>query len=361
MKPIKIGTMEILPAALAVTLLLGCIGGAVGYALKLPLGMLLGSLVAVGGTALLGLRPLGQPIHMPQPLRMAFVPIIGLGIGGAFTPQIFAHMAGWTPSLIALCAFVPMSHFLVYRIYRLGKLDAVTAYYGTVPGGLVESVALGEGAGADASVLVLIQFLRLIITIVTVPIAFLFITGHSVGSAAGVAMEGASNPLGPLDVLILTIAGVGGYWVGRKLRFPAPIMTGPLLASALVHLTGLTDAIPPGWTIGMTQIVVGTGLGARFAGMSRATLRRGAGLALIGTLASLTLAAGFAEVLHLAVGLPITAVFLAFAPGGVTEMSLIALSLEVSVVFVTMHHVIRIVLSVSIARLFAHRVQREKT
>jgi uncharacterized membrane protein AbrB (regulator of aidB expression) len=62
--------------------------------------------------------------------------------------------------------------------------------------------------------------------------------------------------------------------------------------------------------------------------------------------------------LHLMVGLPIAAVFLAFAPGGITEMSLIALSLHVSVVFVALHHVIRIVLAISIARFFVGRVPR---
>ena len=55
-------------------------------------------------------------------------------------------------------------------------------------------------------------------------------------------------------------------------------------------------------------------------------------------------------------GLPLTPVFLAFAPGGITEMSLIALSLQISVVFVTLHHVLRIVVAISIAKLFAGRV-----
>ena len=41
---------------------------------------------------------------------------------------------------------------------------------------------------------------------------------------------------------------------------------------------------------------------------------------------------------------------LAFAPGGVSEMSLVALSLHVSAVFVSLHHMVRIVLAVVVAR-----------
>jgi uncharacterized protein len=358
MRAIHIGKTRIDPPALAATLALGLCGGMIGKTLGLPLGYLLGSLLAVAVCAIAGKRVLGQPIHMPQPLRMSFIPIVGVGIGGSFTPAIFQDAVGWWPSVLALLLFVPMAHFSGYRIYRAGGLSPMTAYFGAVPGGLIESVTMGEEAGADVALLVLIQFLRLILTIVFVPIMFLILTGHTVGSSSGVVMTGANNPLEALDILVLAAAGFGGYFIGKTLRFPAAIMTGPLAASALVHLMGLTDAVPPAWMISMTQVVVGTGLGARFAGMATITLRRGFGLAVLSTAASLILAFGFAELLHWIVDMPITAVFLAFAPGGITEMSLIALSLHISMVFVTLHHVIRIVLSISIARFFVQRVPK---
>lgn len=358
MTPIHIGKTRIDLPALAATVLLGLVGGLIGKLLGLPLGYLLGSLLAVAGWAIAGKRVLGQPIHMPQPLRMSFIPIVGVGIGGAFTPAIFHDAADWWPSVLALLVFVPLAHFTGYRIYRAGGLTPMTAYFGAVPGGLIESVTMGEEAGADVALLVLIQFLRLILTIVFVPIMFLILTGHSVGSSAGVVMIGGDKDLEAFDVLVLTVAGFGGYFLGKTLRFPAAIMTGPLAASAVAHLTGLTDAVPPAWAVSMTQVVVGTGLGARFAGMATTTLRRGFRLALLSTGASLALAFGFAELLHRLVDMPIAAVFLAFAPGGITEMSLIALSLHISVVFVTLHHIIRIVASISIARYFVGRIPK---
>lgn len=360
MTPIQIGKTRIDVPALAATLLLGALGGLVGKLLGLPLGYLLGSLLCVAFFAVSGRKIFGQPIHLPQPLRMSFIPIVGVGIGGAFSPAIFHEALGWWPSVLALLLFVPLAHFAGYRIYRAGGLTPVTAYFGAVPGGLIESVTMGEEAGADVALLVLIQFLRLILTIVFVPIVFLVLTGHSVGSSAGVVMMGGNNPLEPMDILVLSVAGFGGYFVGKAMRFPAAIMTGPLCASALAHLTGLTDAVPPAWTISVTQVVVGTGLGARFAGMGSAILIRGFRLAVLSTGASLAIAFVFAELLHLFVDMPISAVFLAFAPGGITEMSLIALSLHISVVFVTLHHVIRIVVSISIARFFIGRIAKDR-
>ncbi|MDN5786358.1 AbrB family transcriptional regulator [Pseudorhodobacter sp.] len=355
MRTLTIGKTEFDLPALAATLAFGTIGGFAGKVLGLPLGYLLGSLLVVALFAIAKWRVLGQPIHMPQPLRMSFIPIIGVGIGGAFTPAIFHDALGWWPTVLALFAFVPLAHFTGYQIYRRGGVTRPTAYFGSVPGGLMETVVMGEEAGADVALLVLMQFMRLILTIVFMPVLFTVMSGHAVGSASGVLLKGSGNPLDLWNIAVLLVAGIGGYFAGRALRFPAAIMTGPLMFSAVAHLTGLTDAVPPNWMISMTQIVVGTGLGARFAGMAMATLRRGFGLAVLSTAASLTIAFGVAELLHAAVGMPVSAVFLAFAPGGITEMSLIALSLQISVVYVTLHHVCRIVLAIMVARYFYAR------
>jgi membrane AbrB-like protein len=286
------------------------------------------------------------------------VPIIGVSIGGAFTPQILRDVPGWAPSLIALLLYLPLSLGIGYQIYtRLGGIPKVTAFFGAVPGGLIETVALGEQAGADPQMLTLLQFLRLILCIIFVPMGFTFVTGHAVGSAAGVEMTGASAPIGLSDAAILLGAAVVGAWVGRQLRLPAAIMTGPIFLSALAHLGGLTEAIPPGWMVTATQLVVGTSLGARFAGLPRQTLVAALKVATLNAAAALALALAFASVLGQWVGEPPAAVFLAFAPGGLAEMSLIALSLQMSVVYVTAHHVARIVLSVMIAQILSKRIR----
>lgn len=337
--------------ALAVTLALGAVGGLLAHAAHLPLGYLLGSMVLVGGLAALDIRPLGRPLTLPARLRFSFVPVIGVAIGGAFTPEVARAAAGWGPSLAALGVFVPLAHAAAYAIYRRGGLNRVEAFYGAVPGGLIESVQMGEEAGADVRLLIVLQTLRLIGTIITVPLIFLALTGHSVGSAAGTAMVGAAVPLTLRDAVLMLGAGAIGALAGKRLRFPGYIITGPVLASAVLHVTGLLQAIPPAWLIAVTQVILGAGLGVRFVGMSRQMLARCGRLAMVNGAVSLFLAFGFAGVVHWLTDEPVAAAFLAFAPGGLAEMSLIALSLNMSVIYVTAHHVVRIVLAVVFARL----------
>lgn len=338
--------------ALALTLGLGGLGGALAAWAHLPLGFLLGSLLVSAVLATFDLRPFGKPVTLPVPLRQSFVPVIGVAIGGAFTPEVLAQTPGWTPSLLALLAYIPLAHLIGFTVYSRGGLPRVAAFFGAVPGGLIESVELGAEAGADIRLLTVLQFLRLILTIVLVPLIFWALTGQAVGSASGVRIGGEAV-LGWRDAAVLFAAGGLGVMTGRALGLPAWIITGPVLFSAISHGLGWAEGVPPGWLIATTQVVLGTGLGARFAGADHAMLLRAGRLALLNAAIALALAFSFALALRGLTGEPGAAIFLAYAPGGLAEMSLIALSLKMSIAFVTVHHIARIVLAVTVAKVGA--------
>ncbi len=338
---------------------LGAVGGFAAKALHLPLPMLLGSLLAVGTASVTGMKLAGHLPQVPQKLRQYFIPIIGVAIGGAFSPDILSEAKLWWPSLLALCLFIPAVHFVGYRALRAtGRVDPITAYFGTAPGGLIEAVQMGEEMGADPRMLTMLQFLRLILTIILVPLAFTWITGHAVGSAGGTTMGATTVPLTIQDALILAAAAIVGAWLGMKSNLPAGMITGPIILSGAAHLAGLTATVPPGWLIALTQVVIGTSLGVRFAGTPASHFVTGVRLAVLNVALTIGAATAVAFLLARHVHEPPAAVFLAFAPGGLAEMALIALSLQMSVLYVTAHHIARIILAVTVARLFANRIRR---
>jgi len=341
----------------AMTYAVGAFGGIVAKLLHLPLPMLLGSLVAVAAAALAGVRPLGHLPQAPQKLRMLFIPVIGVAIGSTARPEIVTEAISWLPSLAILFVFIPFVHFVGYRLLTAtGRVDHVTALFGTAPGGLVESVQLGEEAGADLQMLIMLQFLRLILTIIFIPLLFTWMVGHAVGSAGGAAVVGAT--LGTADAAILLVAGIAGAIIGAKLRLPAGHVLGPILLSGAAHVAGLTAAAPPQVLVWATQVVIGTSLGVRFAGMPKRRIVEALRLSLLNVSLTMGGAALIAWTLAERVGEPGQAVFLAFAPGGLVEMGLIALSLNQSILYVTAHHLLRIVLAVTVARIFARRLVR---
>ena len=195
---------------------LGTAGGFGAEVLGLPLPMLLGSLIVVSAAAILGLRPTGRVLGLPMPIRSSFIPVIGVSIGTAFTPGILDEALRWWPSFAALLLYIPLAHALSYALTRrIGRLDRATSYYGTMPGGFIESIALGDQAGADGAYLTMLQFLRLILCIVLIPIGFSLVTGAAVGSSTGAVIGGAEHVLTPADWLILIVAGALGAWLGH--------------------------------------------------------------------------------------------------------------------------------------------------
>lgn len=339
------------PAVVLATYALGGAGGLAGWAIGLPLGVLLGAMLTVATAAATRVHLLGALPGVPQHWRNAFIPIIGVAIGASFPADFVTQALRWWPTVLAVVLFVPLAHWASYHIYRrLGAIDAPTAYFAAMPGGFIEALDMGEARGAEMQMLVMLQFLRLILCIVLVPLSFSLVTGHAVGSGSGAAMPGADLGLTAWDILILTGAAVLGYALANRLDFPAAVLSGPLLLSALAHATGLTHAVPPAWMIVMTQWVVGTSLGTRFAGMELRRLWLAMRLSVVAITVSMMLAVAIAALLAGIVLEPAAAVILAFAPGGISEMALVAISLQLSAVYVTLHHMVRIVLAVLVAR-----------
>ncbi len=333
------------------SLVLGGLFGWIAQALTSPLPWLLGALIATAAAALMGFRPFGHDVGIPTLLRQVFVPVIGVAIGAAFVPGILGEVTGWWPTVLALMLYVPLAHAMAFLVARHGfGIDPATAYYGTMPGGFVEASILGDAAGADAALLATLQFLRLILCIVLIPLGFSIAIGHAVGSAGGAVIGSAEHPLTLPDWLILGAAGLVGALIGKAIRLPASIISGPILASGLLHLLGWVEGGPPLWLINLTQVVIGVSLGGRFAGRTVRILLEGARTVAITLPLTFALAAVFAVLLAPVVGERWQAVFLAFAPGGLVEMALVALSLEVGVLYVTLHHVIRILFAVGLAK-----------
>ncbi len=336
-----------------------CVAAAGGYAALLigtPLPWLLGGMLATAGAMAMGLKVMGQPLTFPQTPRMIFIAVIGVAIGGTATPGMWTEVVDWWSSLVAVGVFVGVAHLLNYQLFRrVGRYDRATAFYCATPGGLIESLQLGEEAGGNVPLLTVQHFGRIALTVTLVPLLYWAMRGEAVGSAAGVSLEPNDVSMNAFDLFLLVGCGLIGGWGGRKVGFPAAIITGPVILSTLVHALGWTEAQPPDWLIAVAQLVIGLGLAMRFQGLTRDLLARGFGLCLTSVMMMLAIGAGLAWALSLTEAHSFQVLFMCYAPGGVVEMGLIALSLGVSPVLVTLHHMIRIGFTVVVIPLIGRR------
>jgi uncharacterized protein len=322
-------------------LVIGTFGGAVFYLLNLPLPWMLGALFMTMAASLAN-----APILGPARMRPAVVAVIGVLLGSRFTPDIIAEASNWIGTVAILMAYVVAVAMIVVPFYRFaGRFDWVTAYFAGMPGGLSEMIEIGEASGARPAPIILAHSLRIVVTIALIALWFRVVEGHEVGASIGVV----ETQLTWLDALLLLASAVVGSVVGQRLRFPAPTFLGPLLVSAVLHLAGLTESAPPGLLVNTAQVLLGTILGCRFLGISARTIIPAMALALGATFLTLGLAFGAGLTMGRLAGIAPDQALLALAPGGLTEMGLIALAIQADVAFVALHHVVRILFVIVLA------------
>ena len=289
-------------------------------------------------------------------IRTIFIPVLGIMLGSSFTPETLGQVSSWVPSVVTMLLFVVIVVAAVgVFLHKAMGFGPVSAYFSATPGGLATMVVIGGEMGGDERRIGLTHSIRIMLTVLIIPFYFRIFEGY---------VPGVLEPLGSFVNLSLQDAAILascmlGYPLFKVLRLPSAQILGPMILSAIIHMTGLTTAKPPVEIVNVAQLVIGTGIGARFVGVSVMRLYPVMVAATGGTIFMVGFAAVAALALEALTGLPFAATWLAFAPGGVAEMTLISLALGVDVAFGSTHHLVRVVFMVIAAPVIFHVIDNK--
>lgn len=313
----------------------------------LPLPFLFGPMLACLGMALMGARLAGV-----GPLSSAARTILGVAVGASITPEVVARIPQMAGSVALVPLYVAAIGAVGYPFFRRQGLDPATAWYAAMPGGLSDMVAFGQEAGADVRALALIHATRVLVIVTLAPLILVFLYGASLSGAIG---EPAREiPLSELALMV--VAAVVGWKGAQRVGLFGAAILGPMIVTTVFSLTELIQSRPPTEAVLVAQLFIGLGVGVQYVGV---TLRELRGFVLSGltfVLVLAVLAALFTEVAVLT-GLAASAEgFLAFAPGGQAEITVLALVAGADLGFVILHHLVRIVAVVVGAPVIRHLV-----
>lgn len=330
----RLQTAAIAAAGVGVFILLG-----------LPLPFLLGPLAACLIAALAGaqLKDMGWLSHG---MRI----VLGVAVGSAVTPELAQRLPEMAFSVALVPVFVLVIGAVGYPFFRrLYGYDPPTAYYSAMPGGLQDMLLFGQEAGGNLRTLSLIHATRVLTIVSLAPVLITGVWGVPLTEAPGSPI--LEVPAAQMAIMVL--AGLSGWWIAAKVGlFGAPIL-GPLILTAALSLAGILTTRPPAEAILAAQYFIGLGIGAAYTGVTLAELRRdvAAGFAFCLVLGLIALV--FAEAVALSGLAPPLEAFLAFAPGGQAEMVVLTLVAGADLAFVVTHHLVRVVVVILGAPIFA--------
>ncbi|WGK61742.1 AbrB family transcriptional regulator [Halopseudomonas sp. SMJS2] len=309
----------------------GLLGGWLASLIHLPLPWMTGSLLAV-----ILVRCSGWLITELPGGRRVGQWLVASAIGLHFTAPVLEQVLGHLWLILLGSLGTCLLSVLGIAILRRNGVDRATAFFSSMPGGASEMVVFALRHGADPARVAAAHSLRLLLVVLTIPAIFIWTLP-------------ANAPPTPVQpdwgwLLILMPLGLLAALIWRRLGQPNPWMLGPLLCCAAASaIFDLNIALPAaGSAIG--QWLIGSALGChfdrKFFRSAPAFLLR---VLLFAVTAMLAAAAG-AWLLGRFTEVEVAGLTLGLMPGGITELSLTAEALHLSVALVTALQVARLLL-----------------
>lgn len=336
------------------TVAVAAAGGIVAKKLKLPAPGLVGGMIFV---ALLNITT-GQG-YFPRDLRFYVRVAAGIYVGtGIKVKDIEALKDVKFGVLVALLGMLVSSVFAGILISQTTALDFATAFLATAPGGTQEMTLIAADVGGDPSKVALMQVIRVFFAISFLPSLIRIICQKKLGADAiqdlgkkerrkGQSRQKRGGQSVWRHYLIVIAAGGALGWLFDLWKIPSGSMIGAMTATVLLSAIHIEPYVPKGCIFGI-QIFSGAYIGS--------TIERSQVLELWQIILPVAMMVLALSLINVALGLlmaRVSAVDLktamyACAPGGLSDMVIIANDMGADSAKVTALHVLRIIMVVSV-------------
>jgi uncharacterized protein len=322
---------------LVLTIIVGFIGGLTALRLKVPAGAMVGSMLATGVFSV----TTGHAF-MPQDVKVITQIAAGAFIGAGISRKDVLDLRYIIkPAILMVSSMIILNLLMGYIMYRTTGIDLVTCLFASAPAGIVDMSLISSDMGADTSKVAILQMVRLLIVFIVLPPMMKFI--HSkiyadklqdiakeevVSTKSDVTQEKKIKDKKTMKekasnlTLTLGVALALGL-VGYKLGVPAGTMTFAMVAVGALNIYSGKGYMPINLRKA-TQVFAGMLIGERMTSADVIALKSVIVPAIIMLVGIIVVNFCIGFLISKFGGLEIVTALLASAPGGVSDMALIA-------------------------------------
>lgn len=300
----------------------------------------------LAGLAVALLRP-GSRAAIPRPAFIAAQAVLGTMLGTFVESSSLSALADdWLPVAVVSVGTLGLSIAAGMALTRTTELDAPTGALGMVAGGASGIVAMADELGADARLVAFMQYLRVLVVVLSIPVVVAFgfpAAGGGAGPDDGPLLAGVS------DWLLMVGVAFAGAWAGRLTKLPAATLLGPLLLAGAITLAAPDALDVPPLAREVAFALIGLEVGLRFTAETLRAMGRLLGPVVVAILALMAGSFLFAIGLTATTSASLLESYLATTPGGLYAVLAVAFGAGADTTFVVAVQTLRLLSLVILA------------
>ena len=304
--------------------------------LHIPLAWMLGPMIATSIAALSGLK-----IIMPRIILSFILIFLGLYIGNYIDQNLINQIGQWFWTSLVMLGYIIISVIFVSKyLEKFSGYNKKTSIFSAAPGALGPLLILAEHEKSDLSQVATSHLIRLIIIITLFP----FIVDNFSQLDSNPIPEFNFLNQNHFDLLILLISSIILIVIFDKLKIPAPLLSGTLVASAILQISDIASYKLPDQSINFCLLILGASVGCRFANKSLNEVIKNSFHSFVATFFLVVLGIIAAIIAGYVVDKNFFTLLLSYCPGGIYEVAVIAIAFDLDPEFVSFHHIIRLLM-----------------
>ena len=319
---------------------------------NVPLAWMIGPMIMTSIGALAGLK-----IIMPRLALSSVLILLGLYIGNYIDQNLFNQMLDWIWTTLIMLIYIIISIYVVSKyLQKFSGYQEKASIFSAAPGALGPLIILAEYEKSDLSQVATSHLIRLIIIITVFP----FIIVSSSDQEALIINDYNYMSQDHLNLALLIIGSLILIFVFDKIKVPAALLSGTLVASGILQITEVASYKLPETSINFCLLVLGASVGCRFANKTVKEIANNSLHSIVATAILVILGLLAAYIANFFVENNLMTLILAFCPGGIYEVAVIAIAFDLEPDFVAFHHIIRLLFILFTVPVFLKVIQKFK-
>ncbi len=282
--------------------------------------------------------------------------LVGVTVGALVVPEALGRMASQGGAIVAVTlGTLAISLLAGWVLARRRDVTLTTGVFALLAGGASGVVAVAHDLGADDRVVTVVQYLRVLVILLTMPLvtSAVFHPPHGQGVLAG----SDHDPGRDLAFVVLSLGG--GLLLARVLPMTTMALLGPMVVATVLGAGGwLGHVAVPLWLQWAAFALIGVQVGLRFTHESLRSILKMLPLVLLLILAMIAATAALGALLAVVTSVdPLTA-YLATTPGGLFAVLVIAADSGSDVTYVMAAQVLRLLVILALLPGLARLLRR---